>query len=622
MIKFVSYISACLFILILLSSGLEAQTRKDNGEPRQVLTIFLFKQGLPWAYRIHEGMRNALKESAGIPIELNVEYADQSRFPEKEYRDKIFDLYSYKYSDRNIDLVIAVGDETADMLQENATNFFSDIPIVLVMSRRKKIPSNQLGSRMVVMNWGFDFRKTVRIAMRLLPRTRHLYVVGGVSVTDRSIMGLAVSDLKALSHELDIKYLSGLKKEELLSRVSKLPEHSAILYLTMFRDGAGHSFVPRNVLAQISRHANAPVFGIADTYLGHGIVGGALLSASDQGSKYIQLARRILEGEPLDNYRYTGKSNRLMFDWRELKRWSIDIDKLPPDSIVRYHAPSVWDQHKWKIIALMMVLSMQAFAIAFMIMQRVKRNRAEKEAQRLREEFAHVSRVQVMGELAASLAHEINQPLSAVRSYAQAAQRFLSRDPLNTDDIHRALAGIVTGNRRAEEVVHRIRRALKKEPSQKTCFLIRDVFRDVMILAGKRAEELDISIKFEQAAKIPRVFGDRVQIQQVMLNLLINSMESIAAGEGRKRLILVRVFTHGDAFVLVSVHDSGGGIDESHRDILFDAFYTTKSEGMGMGLSICRTIIEEHGGKLQCFNDPDRGATFSFTMPICRDGKI
>ena len=295
---------------------------------------------------------------------------------------------------------------------------------------------------------------------------------------------------------------------------------------------------------------------------------------------------------------------------------------LPPGSIVRYREPSLWEDHKWEVVGIVAIVFLQAFALFALIVLHRRRRRAEDESQRLRDERAHISRVLAMGEIAASLAHELNQPLSAIRSYAQAAQRFLDNDPSEPDEANKALTGIIAGNRRAEEVIKRIRMALKKEPFKLSCLDVKDMIQEVIMLVCRKADEQNIFLRLSFAKDLPPIFGDCIQLQQVLFNLIINGMEAMPDTGFGLREIVVHASREKSGTVKISVKDGGAGIDEKQRDILFDAFYTSKPEGMGIGLSISRSIIEDHGGRLWATRNPDKGSTFFFTVPICdEDGK-
>lgn len=348
---------------IFLGSVTLSGAQDKNPEPKRVLAIFVFKQGLPWASSIEESLRAALASESSCLIELDVEHADRSRFPEKTYLSKVVDLYRYKYTKRKVDLVLAVGDESTDLLLEYGEALFGDIPVVLITTDQKNLPRSLLKPNMVSLVWGHDFGKTGALIQDLLPQTKNLFVVSGTSLTDRKIKNLAVEALAELHGRFTMQYLDDFSAEDLLLKVTQLPEDSAILYLSIFRDANGQYFVPRDIMSDISEKANAPTFGIADTYLGHGIVGGNLLSAGNQGKRYAEIAVKILSGGPLTSLEFMEKGNQLMFDWRQLKRWSIDEDRLPAGSIVRYRAFSIWQQYRWHIIGIIAFLFIETFLI-------------------------------------------------------------------------------------------------------------------------------------------------------------------------------------------------------------------------------------------------------------------
>jgi signal transduction histidine kinase len=251
----------------------------------------------------------------------------------------------------------------------------------------------------------------------------------------------------------------------------------------------------------------------------------------------------------------------------------------------------------------------------------LSRRRSEMEGQRLRQDLAHVGRVSTMGELTASLAHELNQPLTAILSNAQAAQRILASDKADLADIRDILGDIVEDDKRAGEVIHRLRGFLKKSNLELSTLDIGELVSQVARLVSSDAILRNVSIRLELAPGLPPVCGDRVQLQQVILNLLMNGLDAMReSGEGERTLVLRTLRADPPASVVVAVEDSGVGIDEADLDHVFHAFYTTKPEGLGMGLAIARSIVEAHGGRLEARNNPERGATFSFTLPVVKEG--
>jgi signal transduction histidine kinase len=245
----------------------------------------------------------------------------------------------------------------------------------------------------------------------------------------------------------------------------------------------------------------------------------------------------------------------------------------------------------------------------------LSRRQSELEAQRLRRDLSHVGRVSTIGELTTSLAHQLNQPLAAILSNAETAQGALESDVVNLDEIREILADIVNDDKRAGEVIHRLRGLLKKDNPEFTALDINEVVGEVARLVSGDADLRNVSVRLDRAAGLPQVWGDRVQLQQVVLNLVLNGLDAIRESARGERLLVLWTAADGPAAVGVGVRDSGPGIDEADLDRVFEAFYTTKVDGLGMGLAIARSIIEAHGGRLTARNAPEGGATLSFTLP-------
>jgi C4-dicarboxylate-specific signal transduction histidine kinase len=245
------------------------------------------------------------------------------------------------------------------------------------------------------------------------------------------------------------------------------------------------------------------------------------------------------------------------------------------------------------------------------VMDVTERQRAEEERQAL----AHANRVTTMGQLTASIAHEINQPIAAVVANAQAALRWLDMQPPNPGEVREALGRIVKDGRRASEVIERIRALVKKAPPRKEQLGINDAIREAVALTCSELRRNGISLRMQLADGLPLVPGDRVQLQQVLVNLIVNAIEALSVGDGMRELTIVSNEAHSN-HVLVEVQDSGGGFGAANLELLFQSFYTTKPDGMGMGLAISRSIVEAHGGRLSAAPNEPRGAIFRFILPV------
>jgi PAS domain S-box-containing protein len=250
-----------------------------------------------------------------------------------------------------------------------------------------------------------------------------------------------------------------------------------------------------------------------------------------------------------------------------------------------------------------------------------ERKRAESELQRQRGELAHLTRVSTMGELSASLAHELNQPLTAILSNAQAAQRFLTANPSDLTEVQEILQDIVEDDSRASEVIQRMRALVKKEELAFAPLDLAGVVRDVAALVHSDAILQGVRILLEVKPGLPSVRGDKIQLQQVVLNLLLNAFEAMKDCPANEREVKVLAETAGAGSLRLAVRDHGTGLGDDKLDKIFQPFYTTKRDGLGMGLAISRSIIDTHGGRLWAENNPDRGATFYCTLPVSVEGR-
>ena len=249
------------------------------------------------------------------------------------------------------------------------------------------------------------------------------------------------------------------------------------------------------------------------------------------------------------------------------------------------------------------------------ISERKRAEEAQEALQMTQIELERVSRLTTMGELAASIAHEVNQPLAAIANNGNACLRLLANDNLQPEILRRALEEIVADTTRASAVIARIRALIKKTPSEKTKVNINETIHDVMTLTGHEIQQNRVLLEYQLATDLPLVMADRVQLQQVLLNLIMNGIEAMTGAQDNRRLLRVESGLNKSGDILVTFRDSGSGLG-SEADDLFTPFFTTKANGMGMGLPISRTIIEAHGGRLWAEPNLPSGAVFSFTLPL------
>jgi C4-dicarboxylate-specific signal transduction histidine kinase len=242
------------------------------------------------------------------------------------------------------------------------------------------------------------------------------------------------------------------------------------------------------------------------------------------------------------------------------------------------------------------------------------RKRAEEALRKANADLAHITRVTTMGEFVASIAHEVSQPLSAVVTNAEASLHWLAGSAPNIEKACEAVGRVVRDGKHAGEVIARIRALCRKSGVKRQRLDMNEAIEEVLALAQGEVRTKRVALCTDLATRLPPVLGDRVQLQQVVLNLIMNGIEAMSSVQDRPRELVIRTQEAEDDLVVVTVQDSGTGLDPKIKEQIFDAFYTTKGEGMGMGLSISRSIVQDHGGRLWASTNQGPGATFQFTL--------
>jgi signal transduction histidine kinase len=461
-----------------------------------------------------------------------------------------------------------------------------------------------------------DVAGTIDIARRLQPGAHRIVVVSGVAEVDRRAERQAREALAKLDERVPKEFLSGLPLPELEARVAAEPPDSIVIYLAQFRDRDGRPYEPHEVLRAVVKASGAPVYGAAETVLGLGAVAGSVASYESRGRLIAEQVLRQLAGEAPDPSRTVLEApNRCVADARALQRWSLDAGRLPSGCEIRFKDVPIWRQYWWQIALTLAIVAGQAMLIGALFAQHRRRRLAEQAELAQRAVLARASRLALAGELTGAIAHEINQPLGAILTNADAGDLMLDSGRDRRDELRAILANIRRDDLRASEVIQRLRDLLGKQKFERREFDLNEVLSDLESIMRAEARRRGVVLEIRRAPESLAIMGDPVQIQQVLINLVLNAMDAVADESEARRTVVVSV-AKGERGAVLAVRDRGRGIAPEHRTKLFESFFSTKPNGMGLGLSITRTIVEAHGGRVWAESGPDDGAVFQVELPL------
>jgi PAS domain S-box-containing protein len=683
------------------------------------------------------------RELANASMDVSAVYSERvdASFRRPIDRQVFADYLRAKYADVGIDAVIAVSDEAERFVAEHR-DVVGGVPVVFTATDPSAVDTIPQSSVVMVPPLPL---KTVELALRLQPDSRHLFVVSNAASSDEGDLPAVREFTRGYWRQLEVQYLVGLPSEQLLERVARLPASSFVLYAPTSQGAAPNLPSAYEMAERLADRANVPVYGLHESFVGRGIVGGYMSRSEQVGAEMARQTVRVLRGEYSNAVEHVGGS--YVVDARALLRWNLDPARLPSETELLFAPTSLWKLYQGWIVTLLVLVAVQFALIVTLLIQSISRRRDrlaladaaqrfrlasaagkvgiwqwdlekdhlivepelrellgydEKDSElaldssssihpedlpklrravhdhasgvtptfemqhrmldkngdvrwflwrgqavvvrnrligtaiditerksdederartltRLQEqqnELAHLGRAAMAGALSGAVAHELNQPLSAMMSNARAALQFLARGSADRQEIKEILTDIESDGRRAGDVIRQMRSLLRRGEAQFESVQVDEIIDQVLRLIHSDLISQNIRVERESMAGVPSISADAVQLQQVILNLLANACDALKDVNPRERRISIGVAMRGPRRLRISVSDNGCGLADSNPEHIFKPFVTTKRSGLGLGLSISRSIVDAHGGRIWAENNRDAGATFCVDLVV------
>jgi signal transduction histidine kinase len=585
-------------------------------EPKRVMLLHSFGRDFkPWS-DYARSIREEFDRQSPWPLDITDHSLVTARSSDEDPEPAFVDYLQAMFAKRPLDLIVSIGAPAAAFVQRHRERLFATTPMVFTAVEQRRVQLARLTANDAVVPVWINYRAALENILRVLPDTKNITVVVGNSPIEKFWKDAIGKEAEPLAGRVAVSWTDHQSFEDLLRQAAAMPSHSAIFWELMIVDAAGMVHEGSTPLKKLHAVANAPIFSYDESFFGQ-IVGGPILLVADTSRQTVAIAIRILGGEKAGDIKTPPvEFAKPMFDWREMQRWGISEASLPPGSRILFRNPTVWEQYRGQIFMILALLLLQGALITWLLYEHWRRQAAEARSMQQMNELARMNRLATVGQLSASLAHEIRQPLAAIASSGSAGLNWLDNKVPDLDEVRTALQTVVRQSHRADDVIKGVRAMFSHDSTVRERVNLNELIEQVLALMSRSISGNNIALETKLKDDTPPlVMADPVQLQQVVLNLIMNAIEAMAASDHWVRMLQIETRTGETGAVIFTVADSGPGFDAKVAEKLFTPFVTTKAQGMGMGLTICKSIVEQHGGQLTGTSIKPRGALLTLVLP-------
>ena len=585
--------------------------------------FFSYSASMNAYHNMLDGFNESFIQPLNGPVSIVTEYLDIGRTNNEAYGRSIVEMYNQKYSENGIDLIIAVGPGILPFLKSAGLKMLKNSPLILVDIFTSQTDSvnnaSQVNGLSIYLKYNY-FSKSFNTICELFPDRKYVYCVNGNGGLDKYYRSILKDSQDRYNGKHEFIDITGISIDSTLRKISQLSEESMVVMVSYSEDINGLPFTTPEAANLVTKISKVPVFILgSDSFPDDGgVMGGYVINYTNVGREFGKAANQIIRGTDPKSIEVNLHSfYQYIFDWRELKRWDLlDSKVIPGQSTFLNQEHSFFYEYKWYILGLALFMASQTLIIIYLvrahkIQKKVKQQILENQA--MYNKIVREDRLSKMAVLTASLSHELNQPLTAILSCAQAGIRFLDSEKLDREQAKEIFENIIEDDKRAGGIISGVRALMKLEIREKENVTVNTLVNETLDIMRNEISRHGIRIITKLENNPIYVFADKIQLQQVLLNFLRNSIDAMENNNPDDKEIEVSMKLVKD-LVTVSIHDSGPGIDKNMLKNIFEPFVTTGKTGFGIGLAVSRKIIENHQGEIWAENIPGGGAEFSFRL--------
>jgi signal transduction histidine kinase len=615
-------ITRLFIICIALVTLAPVAIGQDSAAKKKVVVLYWDTKDFAGNISFDQGFQAGMRSEPTSQWELFSEYLDSTRFPGEHQAELLRDYLREKYAKQKIDAVVATPDPALDFLLRYRSDLFPNSTIVFVAVRRPAPEVLSTGPGLTGIIRANTYRKTLDLALKLQPETQGVYVISGTPEHDKRFETVAREELAGYEKRVGITYLTDFPVNELVNRVKDLPPQSIILYVWQRSAIESEKTLQTfQILERIKQTASVPIYGMGSRNVGYGLLGGYTQDSERNGLEAAEIVRRIFNGTRAQDIPVDSASSVPTFDWRELKRWGISERSLPNGSVVLFRQFTVWEQYKWRIIAVLSLLLLQTSLITVLLFERRKRRHAKEALQQLNAELetrieartaALNAKSRELESFAYSVAHDLKAPLRGIDGYSRL---LIEEYAQNLGDEGRTFLQTIQGatdemNQLIDDLLSysRFERRESKSDRIELAPIVNSLVEE------KRREATERPIDFVVKVNGSTINADVNGLAQSLRNYLDNAIKFTS--KVTEPRIEIGSKQESESCVLW-VRDNGIGFDMKHHDRIFDLFQrgTDDYPGTGIGLAIVRKAMQRMGGRAWAESEPGQGATFYLEIP-------